>query len=313
VMTRSLFAAIGIVWAIAITPLTASAADAEIKIGFAVANLRANFFHQIKESIEKAGKEAGVTVITVDADGDPATQVNQVLNLLIDPNIAALIYIPTGSISAALPLVAAKAVGIPTVAIDRNPPGSPADTFIASDSVTGARTLGAWVVQQVGGIGKVAIIQGQLGTTPELDRDQGFNEALAEAPGMQVVTKQASAAWQQDEGFAITQDILQRDPSITVIFGRADALALGAAQAVKLAHLDHKVLVVGFDGDVTGLKAIQNGVLDATMTQRPQQIGRMALHSALDLIAHKPVPPVQLQQTTLTTRENVAQFIDNHP
>lgn len=290
----------------------ASADTTVLKIGLAVANLRADFFNQIKTSVEKAGHDAGIDIVTVDAQGDSATQISQIQDLIAQ-KISALIYIPAGATADSVPIKLAKAAGIPTVAVDRNPVGVPADTFIASDSVAGARTLGEWVVKQTGGKGKVAIIQGQPGTTPELDRDKGFNEALAAYPGLVVVAKQPSEAWHQDEGFAIAQNMLQQNPEITVFFGRADALALGAAQAVHAADLSHKVIVVGFDGDVEGLKAVDSGKLDATMTQQTQLMGRLALRSALDLIAHKPVPPIQLQQATLTTKQNVGPFIEKHP
>jgi ribose transport system substrate-binding protein len=127
------------------------------------------------------------------------------------------------------------------------------------------------------------------------------------------VAKQPSKAWMQDEGFAIAQDMLQRHPDITVFFGRADALALGAAQAVKVGNLDHKVVVVGFDGDVAGLKAVRDGILTATMTQQTQGMGRLALQSALDLIAGKTLPKDQLQDAVLTTNENVEPYIAKHP
>jgi len=117
----------------------------------------------------------------------------------------------------------------------------------------------------------------------------------------------------QDEGFNIAQDLLQRNPTISVFFGRADALALGAAQAVKVANVDHKVWVFGFDGDVAGLKAVKDGVLDATMTQQTQHMGRLALDSALEMIAGKTVAKEQLQDATLTTKENVDQFLVQHP
>jgi len=51
----------------------ADAKDAK-KVGLAVANLQANFFNQIKESVEAAGAEKGIKVITVDAKGDAATK-----------------------------------------------------------------------------------------------------------------------------------------------------------------------------------------------------------------------------------------------
>jgi ribose transport system substrate-binding protein len=157
-----------------------------------------------------------------------------------------------------------------------------------------APTLEAAVGEYVGkitsGKGKIGILQGQLGTTPEEDRDKGFNEALKSFPGLEVVAKQPSKAWMQDEGFAIGQDMLQRHPDITVLFGRADALALGAGRAVKVANVDHKVVVVGFDGDVAGLKAVRDGTLQATMTQQTQGMGRLALNCALDAVNGKTLP-----------------------
>ncbi|MGC4000779.1 MAG: sugar ABC transporter substrate-binding protein [Anaeromyxobacter sp.] len=290
----------------------ARAADKQITIGVAVANLQADFFNQIKESTEKYGKEKGINIIAVDAKGDSAVQVSQVQDLLTR-KIDALIYIPAGATAANVPVKAAKAAGIPVVNVDRNTDGPPGDTFIASDSVNSTKTLGEWLCKATGGKGKVAIIQGQLGTTPEQDRDNGFNQALKACPGLQVVAKQDSKMWMQDEGFAIAQDMLQKNPDITVFFGRADALALGAAQAVRVSNVGHKVWVIGFDGDVAGLKAVQAGTLDATATQQTQKMGRLAIDSALKLIKKEQVPPIQLQPATLTTKENVGPFIKDHP
>lgn len=281
-------------------------------VGLAVANLQANFFNQIKQAVEAEGTAKGVAVDTADAHGDSATQVNQIQDMLTK-GVKALIYIPAGATAAGVPVKAAHDAKVPVVAVDRNAPDAPGDTFIATDSVSAAHTLGDYVCKITGGKGNVAIIQGQIGTTPEQDRDTGFNAALASCPGLKVVAKQASKAWHQDEGFAIAQDMLQRDPDITVFFGRADALALGAAQAVKVANLGHPVVIVGFDGDTAGLKAVQDGTLAATMTQKTQFMGRLALQSALDLAAGKSVPKQQLQPAELTTKENVAPFIAQHP
>ena len=291
----------------------ASAQDNQnITLGLAVANLQADFFNQIKQSVEAEAQAQGVRVVTVDARGDAATQVSQIQDL-ITQQIDALIYIPAGATAAGVPVQAAKDAGIPVIAVDRNPPDVPADTFIATDSVAAARTLGEHVCEITGGEGEVAIIQGQIGTTPEQDRDQGFNEALENCPGLEVVAKQASQMWAQDEGFAIAQDMLTRYPNITVFFGRADALALGAAQAVQVANVPQEVTVVGFDGDVAGLEAVRDGVLDATMTQQTQLMGRLAVESALKLVRGEDVPTEQLQEATLTTQENVEPFIEQHP
>jgi ribose transport system substrate-binding protein len=294
------------------TSLTSVAQQKDVTIGLAVANLQADFFNQIKQSVEAEAKTKGVTVVTVDAKGDSATQVSQVQDL-ITRGIKALIYIPAGATAAGVPVKAAKAANIPVICVDRTPPDAPGDTFIATDSVSAAKTLGEYVGKITGGKAKIGILQGQLGTTPEQDRDKGFNEALKDFPGLEVVAKQPSKAWMQDEGFAIGQDMLQRHPDITVFFGRADALALGAARAVKVGNVDHKVIVVGFDGDVAGLKAVRDGTLQATMTQQTQGMGRLALNSALEAIGGKNLPKEQLQDAVLTTKDNVGPYIDKHP
>lgn len=279
-------------------------------VGLAVANLQADFFNQIKQSVIAEGKRSGVTVITVDAHGDSSAQVSQIQDL-ITRHVDAIIYIPAGASAAAVPVKAAKRAGIPVVTVDRNPEGAPGDSFIATDSVAAARTLGNYVARVTDGKGSVAMILGQVGTTPQIERSKGFSEALAKFPELKIVAQQASKMWAQNEGFSITQDILQRNPDINVIFGQADGLALGAAQAAKVAG--KKVIVVGFDGDASALKALKAGKFDATMTQQTQYMGRLALRSAIDLANGLFVPPKQLMNATLTTKENVDQFIAVHP
>jgi ribose transport system substrate-binding protein len=283
----------------------------DLTIGLAVANLQADFFNQIKQSVEAEGKAKGIKIITVDAQGNSSTQVSQIEDL-ITRQVDALIYIPAGATAAGVPVRAAKAAGIPVIAVDRNAPDAPGDTFIASDSVAGAQALAEYVGKVTQGKGRVAILQGQIGTTPENDRAKGFEQGLAKFPGLKIVAQQP-AEWAQDKGFAVAQDMLQRDPTINVFFGRADAMALGAAQAVKIGNLDHPVVIVGFDGDIAGLKAVASGALQATKTQRAQAMGRLAVSSAVDLKAGKSVPKEQLLDAVLTTKENVDPFLKQHP
>ncbi len=89
--------------------------------------------------------------------------------------------------------------------------------------------------------------------------------------------------------------------------------ATSFAQAVKLAKPDHKIWVVGYDGDIGGLKGVQNGTLDATVTQPTFTMGRMAVDTVTELLAGKKVNPDQPMEGVLTTKDNVEQFLKNHP
>lgn len=289
--------------------VNANAAD-QYTIGVAVANLQADFFNQIKQSVVKEGERLGVEVISVDARGDSATQVNQIQDL-ITRQVDAIIYIPAGATAATVPVKAAHKAGIPVIAVDRNPEGAPGDTFIATDSVAAAKVLGDYVAKITNGKGNIGLIQGQIGTTPQIERENGFEAAIASFPDLNIVEKQASNMWMQDEGFKIAQDMMLRNPSINVFFGQVDALALGAAQAAKVSN--QKVVAVGFDGDPAGLKAVKDGVLAATITQQTQYMGRLAVRSAIDFIEGRFVPPMQKMNGSLTTKENVDAFIEAHP
>ncbi|TIQ59951.1 MAG: sugar ABC transporter substrate-binding protein, partial [Mesorhizobium sp.] len=75
----------------------------------------------------------------------------------------------------------------------------------------------------------------------------------------------------------------------------------------------HKVWIAGFDGDVAALKALKGGVFDVTATQQTQGMGRLAIDAAIKLVARETVPAEQLQEATLTTKDNVDQFIAKHP
>jgi ribose transport system substrate-binding protein len=281
------------------------------KIGLAVANLQAEFFNMIKQSVEAYGKEKGYTIVTVDAKGDATTQVNQIQDLIAQ-KIDALIYIPAGATAAAVPVKAARAAKIPVINVDRNAEGAPGDTFIYGQSVPATTALGKWICEQTKGQGKAVMIHGQKGTTPEVERTKGFTEGLASC-GIKITQNQWTERWAADEGNKIAQDMLQRDPSVNIIIGQADGIALGAAQAVKLAKPANKVWVVGFDGDVGGLKAVESGTLDATATQQTFTMGRMAVDAATALMAGKPVPKDQPTDAKVTTKANVAQFLKAHP
>lgn len=299
---------------VALTSLLLGPAQAaEVKtIGLAVANLQANFFNQIKQSAEAEAAKLGVKIITVDAKGDGPTQVNQVQDLLTQ-KIDALIYIPAGAAAATVPTKLAQAAGIPVVNIDRNAAGAPGNTFLASNSVSSAKSVCDYIIKQAGGQGSMVIIHGQKGTTPEVDRTKGCLEVVKANPGVKIVAEQYSNIWGQDEGFQIMQNMLQAHPDVSIVFAEADALALGAAQAIKVANPSRKIWVGGFDGDTAALEALKNGTFDVTATQQTQLMGRTAVQDAIKLVAGEKLPPEQLLDATLTTKDNVAGFIANHP
>ncbi len=82
----------------------------------------------------------------------------------------------------------------------------------------------------MGGSGELAILHGVLGSTAEIQRTQGCQEALAENPNIKLVAED-TANWDETEAFTKTQNILTANPNLKAVFGESDAMAIGAAKA----------------------------------------------------------------------------------
>ncbi|KZN14626.1 sugar ABC transporter substrate-binding protein [Marinomonas sp. TW1] len=290
---------------------TVSAAEIK-KIGLAVPNLSANYFIQIKESVEEYATKKGIKVLTVNANDDSSTQVSQVQDLMTQ-NIDAFLYIPAGAAAATVPPRLARRAGIPVVNLDRNAETEPGDTFIAGEGIKSAYKVCSHIIDLAGGKGEMIIIHGQKGVTPEVNRTKGCEQAIAENPEVKLVANQWSERWSQDEGFSIAQNLLQAYPNVNLIFGQADGLAMGASKAVAASGLKHRIFVGGYDGDTGALLAIKKGVFDVTATQSTRAMGRLAVDSAIKLAAGGTVPKEQIIDAVLTTSANVDAFIADHP
>ncbi|MEM8914200.1 MAG: substrate-binding domain-containing protein [Pseudomonadota bacterium] len=284
------------------------------KIGLAVPNLQADFFNQIKLGVENYAGKLGIEVITVDAKGDTATQVSQVQDLMTQ-GIDAFIYIPAGAAAAAVPTRLARQEGIPVINVDREPEGEPGDTVIYGENVISAYQVCSHIIELAGGEGKMFIIHGQKGTTPEVQRFEGCEMAINENPGVELVAQQWTQMWSPDEGFSIAQNMIQAHPDVKMIFGQADGIAMGAAKAVEVAGLSDQVTVGGYDGDVAALKSLAacDTPFVVTATQSTQAMGVLAVNSAIAVANDASVPARQIPNAVLTTCDNAQQFVEKHP
>lgn len=309
-LAQTLMAATAIVLAL---PAALSAEEVK-KIGLAVPNLQADFFNQIKIGVENYAGEKGIEVVVVDAKNDTNTQVSQVQDLLTQ-EIDAFIYIPAGAAAAAVPTRLAREAGIPVINVDRFPPDAPGDTFIGGEGVNSSYEVCKYIIEKAGGSGKMAIIHGQKGTTPEVDRTAGCMKAIGEHPEVQLVDQQWTNMWSADEGFSITQNLLQAHPDLKIIFGQADGIAMGAAKAVEGAGLQAQVVIGGYDGDMSALEYLSkcSGPFVVTATQSTRTMGRLAVDSALAVAAGQEVPEMQVSPAVLTPCEKAGEFLANHP
>lgn len=299
-------ALLGATCALTLMPTLAAAGDKPV-IGVAVADQKSLFYIAAVDGMRAAAEDLGYELNIQSANNNARQQIDQVNNLLVQ-QIGALIFTSQDSTAAAAGVKAANAAGVPVIAVDQRPESGEGKlaTYIATDSVKAARELCTWMFDQMGGEGKIAVLHGVLGSTAEQQRTQGCNEALENYPGIEVVARQ-TANWDENEAFKATQNILTAHPDLKAVFGESDAMSLGAAKAARQVGMND-LISVGIDGFPTQLKAIQDGLTQATMAQVPYKMGYMAVEQAVQIINGEgaDIPELQYQDAVMVTGETAS-------
>ena len=267
------------------------------------------FFVEMEQGARAAADSLGLELVVQapEREIDVEKQM-QIVENLIQRRVDVLALVPSGSREIVPAVVKANRANVPVVTVDTRvdaaalrQAGGRVVTFIGSDNVDGGRLAGQFVARRLGGRGRVAVLEGIPGHETGDSRLRGFREALAEHPGVTIVASQ-TANWERDQAFNVTQNVLQSHPDVQAIFACNDVMALGAVEAVAAAGRTGRIAVVGFDAQDDARAAIRAGRMDATIAQRPREMGRLAVIAAHRLLRGEPVPPEQPVPIELVTR-----------
>lgn len=273
--------------------VSSAASAAGEKIGLVVSTQNNPFFVTLKEGAVQKANELGYELIVLDSQNDPSKELGNVEDLLVK-GVDVLLINPTDSDAVASSVRAANRSKIPVVTLDRAANGGKVVSHVASDNVLGGEVAGNYIVEKLGGKGKVVELEGIPGTTAARDRGEGFNKAIAGK--LEVVAKQ-SADFDRTKGLTVMENILQAQPEINAVFAHNDEMALGALKAIEASGRKN-IVVVGFDATDDAVAAVKDGKLSATVAQKPAEIGAIGVEVADKIIKKETVQenvPVALE------------------
>ena len=262
-------------------------------IGFVISTLTNPFFVTLKEGAEAKAMELGAELIVLDSQDDPAKAAANMEDL-ITRGVDLILVNPTDSDAIVNSIIAANEAGIPVITVDRSSNGGEVVSFIASDNMAGGMMAGEFIVEKLGGKGKVVELEGVSGTSAARERGEGFNKAI-EGTDIEVVAKQ-TADFDRVKGLEVMENILQSQPEIDAVFAHNDEMALGALEAIKASGRD--IMVVGFDATDDAVAAVEAGEMAATVAQQPALIGSMGVETAMKVLNGESIEasvPVELK------------------
>ena len=235
-----------------------------ITVGVTVYDM-SSFITQGKEGMEAYAAANDIDLQWNSAGGDVSTQAHQG-DQYVSAGVDAIIIVPVQADSLGPQVEAAKAAKIPVIAVNTSLTGVEVDASVQPDDVAAGEQEAGQMVEALSGTGNVVILEGPLGSSPQLDRGQGIENVLAQNTGLNVLAKD-TANWKRDEAVNKMKNWISAfGGEIDGVISQNDDMALGAIQALREAGLSD-VKVVGIDGIEDGLNAVKAGDMIGTSLQ----------------------------------------------
>ena len=237
---------------------------------------------------EELGKEVISELLYADAQASADKQVPQVEDLLAqEPD--ALILVPMGAAALSAPVERAMAQGVPVILCASAVETDNFVTEVGTNLFASGAGLANYMVQKLGGNGKVLMMTGIPGTSTSDVMEAGGKAVFKKYPGIEVIAEQPGN-WSTAEAKRIMETWL-------VKYGDSiDAIWSGGAQmsqGIVSAYLDKgmKIPPIGGGEFATGFlrQAIEND-LDYGAWQYPNAMVVLCMDAAVNILRGRLVP-----------------------
>ncbi|MEQ5391484.1 ribose ABC transporter substrate-binding protein RbsB [Proteus sp. fly-1013] len=279
---------------VALSATISANAFAKESIALVISTLNNPFFVTMKDSAQKEANRLGYDLVVLDSMDNPAKELANVQDLTVKGTRLMLIN-PTDSDAVGNAVILANKAKIPVITLDRVANKGEVVSHVASDNRLGGKMAGDYIAEKVASDAKVIQLEGITGTSASRERGEGFKQAV-DAHKLNVLASQP-ADFDRTKGLNVMQNLLTAYPAVQAVFAQNDEMALGALRALQTAGRTD-VLVIGFDGTDDGIKAVNRGMLGATIAQRPDQIGIIGIQAADKILKGEKVDatiPVELE------------------
>ena len=197
--------------------------------------------------------------------------------------------------------------GIPVIVFERKTNSQKYTAFMSADNYEMGRVMGEYIISRLGGKGHVLEIRGLEGSSPAIDRHNGFIDALKKAPGINLV-----ASLQGDWTEPLAQKTVKHwlnghsDTPVDLVFGMNDRTAMGARAAFLKSGRPLPLFcgIDGLPGENGGIRLVRDSILDASYIYPTH--GDRLLQLAVQILKGEPYEKETRLQSALVTHDNAA-------
>jgi fructose transport system substrate-binding protein len=252
------------------------------------------FFVKMREGAQQAADAQGVELQSFAGrqDGDNESQV-QAVESLISAGAAGFMITANDSAAIVPTLDRARQQGLFVIALDTPvEPADAADATFATDNFQAGLLIGQWAKSKFEAEGKQAKIA-MLDLSPnrptvDVQRDQGFLQGfgievgdptqIGDESDPRIVGHDVTEG-AEEGGRTAMENLLQRDPTINLVYTINEPAAAGAYEAIKAAGRENDIEIVSVDGGCPGVENVKAGIIGATSQQYPLKMASQGVEA----------------------------------
>jgi ribose transport system substrate-binding protein len=247
------------------------------------------FWQSIHAGAEKAAQELGVTVIWRGPlrEDDRDSQISEVEGF-ITRGVSGIVLAPLDESALTAPVADAVHNHIPVVIIDSGLKGSDYVSYVATDNRKGGELAGDYLAELLSGKGKVVLLRYSEGSESTNQREQGFLDAIAKHPGIEVVSSNQYGGADVEGAYKRGESMLSRfkapDGSLSIdgIFCPNESTSFGMLRVLQDNGWAGKVKMVGFDSSDNLAKALEHGHVNGLVLQDPVNMGYLGVKTMVN-------------------------------
>lgn len=283
------------------------------KLCYVTRTLANEFWGFERAGFESEAKKLGVRYQTfaVNDESSISEQLDKAQSAL-NQGCSAILASPISATALDTVFKAALTKGVPAIVLNDAQGTVPGVVYVGPDATTIGGTAADYIAKALPAGGKVAMIEGDPGSSNALNRGKGFKAGLTKHTNLDLVASQ-SAKWDTNKAKTIATAMLTAHPDIKAFYSQNDGMALGVQSAIDAKGLTGKVILVGTDGIPQAKKLIAAGTYTATVSERPTTEGSAGVHTALWLLDGKQAPAWVNVPAFVVDKTNVSQYLTGMP
>ncbi len=286
----------------------AEATGEKIKIGYDIYFLgnswSVQLYQEFKWNAENNFADQ-VDVTYVESEGDISKQIANIEDLIAQ-EVDVIITTPNDATALNATLQEARDAGIKVILLCSTIEGDSYDTVITVDEVEFGRIGAEWLVEQLGGEGKIVALNGISGIATSEQRYEGAKAVFDANPGIEILAAE-DASWDYATSKTVMSDLLAAYPEIDAVWSQGGAMTLGAIESFEAANRE---LVPMTGEDNNGLMKKWNELgSEGIACAKPTWLSRVALESAVAMMAGEEVEKDQIYDVQTIVTEEIPDYV----